>query len=172
MVAAIGKIPGLDVAGITTFPALLFDDDKQAVVPDHNLSTLERTAASCARPAWQGSRSTHPAPVVVLQTLADAGATQVEPGNGLTGTTPLHAVRDLPESALIPPPAMIDYYGQLDAADHPSIRIGDSVVLGLRPQIFFTRASVAPVSGISSGGAKVEDIWTSDGRPASRPAAG
>jgi predicted amino acid racemase len=33
----------------------------------------------------------------VLRTLADAGATQVEPGHGLTGTTPLHAVRDLPE---------------------------------------------------------------------------
>ena len=29
--------------------------------------------------------------------LADAGATQVEPGHGLTGTTPLHAVEDLPE---------------------------------------------------------------------------
>jgi predicted amino acid racemase len=29
--------------------------------------------------------------------LAEAGATQVEPGHGLTGTTPLHAVEDLPE---------------------------------------------------------------------------
>ena len=29
--------------------------------------------------------------------LAEAGATQVEPGHGLTGTTPLHAVADLPE---------------------------------------------------------------------------
>ena len=36
-------------------------------------------------------------PPIVLQALADAGATQVEPGNGLTGTTPLHAVEDLPE---------------------------------------------------------------------------
>ena len=33
----------------------------------------------------------------MLQALADAGATQVEPGHGLTGTTPLHAVEDLPE---------------------------------------------------------------------------
>src|SRR5262249_36615959 len=45
-VAAIGKMPGLELAGITTFPALLFDDGKQAVVPTHNLSTLERTAAT------------------------------------------------------------------------------------------------------------------------------
>ncbi len=30
--------------------------------------------------------------------LADLGATQVEPGHALTGTTPLHAVRDLVEA--------------------------------------------------------------------------
>jgi predicted amino acid racemase len=33
----------------------------------------------------------------VFQLLADHGATQVEPGHALTGTTPLHAVRDLVE---------------------------------------------------------------------------
>jgi predicted amino acid racemase len=33
----------------------------------------------------------------ILQLLADAGATQVEPGHGLTGTTPPHAFEDLPE---------------------------------------------------------------------------
>lgn len=33
----------------------------------------------------------------MLEALAGAGATQVEPGHGLTGTTPLHAVQDLPE---------------------------------------------------------------------------
>ena len=34
---------------------------------------------------------------MVLEALAGAGATQCEPGNGLHGTTPLHAIRDLPE---------------------------------------------------------------------------
>ena len=29
--------------------------------------------------------------------LSDSGATQVEPGHGLTGTSPLHAVQELPE---------------------------------------------------------------------------
>ena len=32
-----------------------------------------------------------------MKPLAEAGATQVEPGHGLTGTTPLHALEDLPE---------------------------------------------------------------------------
>src|SRR5439155_18501433 len=33
----------------------------------------------------------------VFGLLGEHGATQVEPGHGLTGTTPLHAVRDLAE---------------------------------------------------------------------------
>ena len=33
--------------------------------------------------------------------LAAAGATQIEPGHGLTGTTPLHAVEDLPETPAV-----------------------------------------------------------------------
>lgn len=225
-IAAIAKIPELELAGITTFPALLFDDDKQDVLPTHNLSTLEQTAAMLRQAGLTRVEINAPGTnsAAVLQRLADAGATQVEPGNALTGTTPLHAVRDLPEipavlyvseishfyggrayfyggglyidpifadypvqavvgrepdaiggsrvRALIPPPEMIDYYGQLDAAEDRGIRIGDSVILGFRPQIFFTRASVAPVSGISSGAVKVEGIWTSDGRLADWPTAG
>jgi predicted amino acid racemase len=33
----------------------------------------------------------------IFPLLAEHGATQVEPGHGLTGTTPLHAVRELEE---------------------------------------------------------------------------
>jgi predicted amino acid racemase len=35
--------------------------------------------------------------VATLSMLADAGATQVEPGHALTGTTPAHVFADLPE---------------------------------------------------------------------------
>lgn len=220
-IAAIVAMPGLELAGITTFPALLFDDDRKTVLPTHNLSTLERTAETLRKAGLARVEVNAPGTnsLTVLQALADAGATQVEPGHGLTGTTPLHAVRDLPERpailylsevshchggrayfyggglyidpifpdypvkalvgadpgaalarrvpALIPPPSMIDYYGQLDTADHRDIRVGDTVVLGFRPQVFFTRAVVAPVSGIVSGTPAVEGIWTSDGRPES-----
>lgn len=37
----------------------------------------------------------------MLEGLARDGATQVEPGHGLTGTTPLHAVADLAEEPAI-----------------------------------------------------------------------
>ena len=52
-----------------------------------------------AQRAGGRSRSTRPGRprLRCSAALADAGATQVEPGHGLTGTTPLHAVEDLPE---------------------------------------------------------------------------
>ncbi len=96
---ALDALPHAEFAGITTFPALLFDPDKNEVRPTPNLKTLENAAQ-----ALRASGRTHieiNAPGTtsseVMAALASAGATQVEPGHGLTGSTPLHAVRDLPE---------------------------------------------------------------------------
>jgi predicted amino acid racemase len=92
---ALDRLDGARFAGITTFPALLYDPQTQQVAPTPNLATLARAAAKLGggvRVNAPGTTST-----AVLATLADHGATQVEPGHALTGTTPLHAVRDLPE---------------------------------------------------------------------------
>lgn len=213
-------LPGAAFAGLTTFPALLFDAASADVRPTPNLGTLERAAGrlrASGRTTIEvnapGTTST-----AILRTLADAGATQVEPGHALTGTTPLHAVRDLDElpaavyvtevshlhggrayvfgtgfyidpvfpeyqvhalvgrdgrlaamkrvPATIPPPGMIDYYGQLhtDAA-----RPGDSAVFGFRMQAFFRRAFVVPVRGVAAGSPEVAGVFTSDGSVASWP---
>ncbi len=45
--------------------------------------------------------------LALVAELAEAGATQIEPGHGLTGATSLHVVKDLPES-----PAVI-YLGEV-----------------------------------------------------------
>ncbi len=67
--------------------------------PTPNLETLRHAAEALAKHGRgeieinaPGTTST-----VTLAALAEAGATQIEPGHGLTGTTPLHAVEDLPE---------------------------------------------------------------------------
>ena len=90
---------GAHFAGITTFPALLFDQDTRQVKPTPNLSTLNRAAEALAKAGRTGIEVNAPGTTssAVLPALADAGATQCEPGNGLHGTTPLHAVEDLPE---------------------------------------------------------------------------
>ncbi len=96
---SLDALDGAHFAGITTFPALLFDPEAGRVRPTRNLRTLERVAAElrvAGRDDIQingpGTTSTR-----ALAALADAGVTQVEPGHALTGTTPWHAVEDLPE---------------------------------------------------------------------------
>jgi predicted amino acid racemase len=95
----VDALDGARFAGITTFPALLWSEDDGAVVPTHNLATVADAAATL-RKAGRDPEVNAPGTTssAVFAQLAEAGATQVEPGHGLTGTTPLHAVRDdLPE---------------------------------------------------------------------------
>jgi predicted amino acid racemase len=216
----IDRLDGAEFAGVTTFPALLFDDTTGEVRPTPNMATLRLAAERLAAVGRRHIEINAPGTtsVSVLPLLADAGATQVEPGHGLTGTTPLHAIRDLVEEpaalyvtevshqvdgrsfvfgggfyidpvfpayevhalvgregrigalhdvpATIPPPAAIDYYGQLHDTD---ARTGDTAVFGFRVQAFFTRAFVVPLRGVRSGRPEVAGVWTSHGEAVQWP---
>jgi predicted amino acid racemase len=217
----IDDLDGARFAGITTFPALLFDPTARALRRTRNLATLEQAAA-----ALRGAGRTHvevngpgTTSTAALPVLAEAGVTQVEPGHALTGTTPLHAIEDLAElpaacylsevshlyegrafcfgggmyvdpvfppyqvravvgrepgattvlDATLPPPAAIDYYGQLDLSGSPGVAVGDSVVFGFRIQAFVTRAYTAGIAGLAAGTPRVSGIWTASGRETSWP---
>lgn len=97
------SLTGARFAGITTFPALLYDHKCRKVLPTPNLSTLNRAAKALAKAGRKDIEINAPGTTssIVLSSLAEAGATQVEPGNGLHGTTPLHAVEDLPENPAV-----------------------------------------------------------------------
>ncbi len=96
---ALDELPHAEFVGITTFPALLFDPDTNDVAPTPNLETLENAAAALRAAGREQIEINAPGTTSskVMAALASAGTTQVEPGHGLTGSTPLHAVRDLPE---------------------------------------------------------------------------
>lgn len=95
----INAMPGCEFAGITTFPALLFDQDSRTVKPTPNLATLQKARAKLEAAGYRNLQVNAPGTTstVMFEALANAGATQVEPGHGLTGTTPLHLTQDLPE---------------------------------------------------------------------------
>lgn len=95
----IAALQGARFAGITTFPAQLYDHATQSIRHTPNLTTLQRTADALRRAGFADLEINAPGTtsLVTLAALAAAGATQVEPGNGLHGTTPLHAVENLPE---------------------------------------------------------------------------
>lgn len=102
IVAVAERIDGLAhvaFAGITTFPALLYDNNKREIEPTPNLTTLAKARERLERAGRSAIEINAPGTTssVVIKALADAGATQCEPGNGLHGTTPLHAMADLAE---------------------------------------------------------------------------
>jgi predicted amino acid racemase len=101
--AQIDALTGAEFAGITTFPALLYDAETRSAQPTPNLKTLEQAASQLTQDGVTNIEINAPGTTstAVLSMLADAGATQVEPGNGLHGTSPLHAVRDLSEQPAI-----------------------------------------------------------------------
>jgi predicted amino acid racemase len=95
----IDRLEGARFAGITTFPALLFDHAARRMCTTPNLGTLRRAAEALRRAGRTDVEINAPGTNASqgLHLLAEAGATQCEPGHGLTGTTPLHALEDLPE---------------------------------------------------------------------------
>jgi predicted amino acid racemase len=96
---ALDDVWGACFAGITTFPSQLFDHESGKVRPTSNLETLRRAANALAKAGVSGIEVNTPGTTSseILPMLAQFGATQIEPGHGLTGTTPLHAFEDLPE---------------------------------------------------------------------------
>lgn len=104
VIEELDHLKGVSFSGITTFPAQLFDEEQRDVLPTHNMKTLMEAAALLAGAGVKNIEINAPGTTssCLLERLASAGATQVEPGHGLTGTTPLHAVKDLAEQ-----PAMV-----------------------------------------------------------------
>lgn len=88
---SVDAIAGLRVAGVTTFPALLADAEAGRIAPTPNLATLTEAAARLRRAGFAVEQVNAPGTTSTgtMRLLADTGATHVEPGNGLLGTTPL-----------------------------------------------------------------------------------
>ncbi|MDD2958350.1 MAG: alanine racemase [Lachnospiraceae bacterium] len=100
----INQMPGLEFAGLTTFPTQLFDDKSITIKHTHNYQTileakerLEKAGFSSVEINAPGTTSSH-----LFSEMAASGVTQVEPGHGMTGTTPIHAFCDMIEK-----PAMV-----------------------------------------------------------------
>lgn len=89
---AVAQIEGLRVTGVTTFPCLLADPAKQTIEPTHNFGTLTAAARELRKAGFGITQVNAPGTTSArtMETLAAGGATHVEPGNALHGTTPLH----------------------------------------------------------------------------------
>lgn len=96
---ALRRLPGVHLAGVTSFPCFAFDGSSGMPRPSANMATLLRAAATLRAAGHAITQINAPSQTCVgtVPLLAEAGATHGEPGHGLTGTTPWHAAADLAE---------------------------------------------------------------------------
>jgi predicted amino acid racemase len=115
--ARIDAIDGIRVAGVVSFPALLADPDTRKLVTTPNLATIVRAAERLRKSGFDIEQINAPGTTSsgALRTLADAGATHAEPGNGLHGTTPLMVFDDT--SPEIPAIVYVTEVSHLDGDD-------------------------------------------------------
>jgi predicted amino acid racemase len=98
-VRQLAKFDHLEIAGVTSFPTTIFDASVKANVATPNRRTLEHARSLLVKLGIDNVEVNSPGTTSTenIAALAESGATQVEPGHGLTGTTPAHAFTDLPE---------------------------------------------------------------------------
>ncbi len=101
VVEALAHLPHVRLVGVTSFPCVRYNHrpgERVEVTP--NLHTIVRVAATLRQCGLEVRQINAPGNTssMIMPLLAQHGATHVEPGHGLLGTTPNHAFRgDLPE---------------------------------------------------------------------------
>ncbi|GGG02061.1 alanine racemase [Paenibacillus abyssi] len=94
------KLSHLQIVGVTSFPCFLFNEQAQDVLPTVNFDAVMEAAARLTKELniqitqinVPGTNSSD-----LFEMIAARGGTHVEPGHGLTGTTPLATVRESAE---------------------------------------------------------------------------
>ncbi|WP_210366133.1 YhfX family PLP-dependent enzyme [Bacillus sp. REN3] len=101
--AELSALPGIRVAGVTTFPNFQLSRDLQAMEPTENFTTLLKAKKMLEENGMKAEQVNGPSATSceTIPFLAEQGVTHGEPGHALTGTTPLHAYKDLPEKPAI-----------------------------------------------------------------------
>ncbi|TYB89598.1 MAG: YhfX family PLP-dependent enzyme, partial [Kosmotoga sp.] len=100
-VKEIQKMPNVELVGVTSFPCIRYNTTKEInVEPTDNFKTIVEAAKKMESLGCNVKQINAPGNTSseTFAMLKENGATHVEPGHGLLGTTPNHAFKDyLPE---------------------------------------------------------------------------
>lgn len=90
--ASLATLEGIRIHGVTSFPCLLADPESERITPTPNAATVAEAARILRAAGFAIAQVNMPGTTssLTMQMLAEAGASHVEPGNGVLGTTPLH----------------------------------------------------------------------------------
>ncbi|GMQ74633.1 YhfX family PLP-dependent enzyme [Tetragenococcus halophilus] len=91
------KLTNVEIAGLTSFPCFLLDNEDFELT--HNVETIKQAKEILESYDLKINELNMPSATCVstIPIIKKLGGTQGEPGHALTGTTPLHAKRELAE---------------------------------------------------------------------------
>jgi predicted amino acid racemase len=96
-------LPGIRVAGITSFPCFLYDEERGRPLATPNAHTLRRAAAVLEQKGFAAPKINMPScnSLATIPLAAELGATHAEPGHSLTGTNPDNLLEERPLAAAL-----------------------------------------------------------------------
>jgi predicted amino acid racemase len=95
----IAGLPGIDIAGVTTYPSANFERLDRVVVETPNVHSMLAVAENLQRRGVKDVQINMASELstATISLAAKFGATQVEPGHAFTGTSPLQIFAEVPE---------------------------------------------------------------------------
>ena len=101
--AEIRDLPGIRVAGITSFPCFLYNAEADDILPTANLQTVLKAKQILIEQGIEPEIINTPSTTCcrTLERMAEYGCNCGEPGHGLTATTPHHVASEQPERSCI-----------------------------------------------------------------------
>ena len=102
-ITEVRDLPGIRIAGITSFPCFLYNAEKDDISPTPNLQTVLKAKEILADCGIVPEIINTPSTTCcrTLELMAEYGCNCGEPGHGLTGTTPYHVGHAQPEKSCI-----------------------------------------------------------------------
>ncbi len=102
-VETVKDLPGIRIAGITSFPCFLYNAEKDDIAPTPNLQTVLKAKEILMECGVTPEIINTPSATCcrTLELMAGYGCNRGEPGHGLTGTTPYHVGHEQPEKSCI-----------------------------------------------------------------------
>lgn len=96
LINEVARLSNVEIRGLTVFPALLFDSKANEIKPTANINALNRGKVICEEMGLNNLTINIPSCTCVnsMKLIHDLGGNNGEPGHGLSGTTPLHAISD------------------------------------------------------------------------------
>ena len=103
LVEQVKELDNVEIDCLTVFPAILFDKDKLCFEETENLRTMKKAEVILNNLDIKISEMNVPSATCTcsISLIKKLGGTVGEPGHGLTGTTPAHAVLDLKEKTAV-----------------------------------------------------------------------